>query len=172
MKPIAHFRFCPRCGQSLPAPAREDCIQCPACGFCYYFNPTVSAAAIILGPEGRALFLRRSKEPVRGKLALPGGFIDFGETAEEALRREIREEVGIEVEAVEFLCSQTNQYHYQEVTYPVVDLFFVAKAKSSDAVALDGAESICWLVPSQVNLDELAFPSVRAALQMYLATAG
>lgn len=168
MKPIAHFHFCPRCGQPLSAPVRQDRVQCESCRFCYYLNPTVSAAAIILDPEGRALFLRRSREPARGKLALPGGFIDFGETAETALRREIKEEAGIEVDAIQFLCSQTNDYHYKEVTYPVVDLFFVAKAKSTQAAALDGVESVCWLAPSQVNLDDLAFPSLRAALHVFL----
>ena len=101
---------------------------------------------------------------------MPGGFVDIGERAEEALRREIREEVNLEVASVEFLCSQPNQYDYKGITYPVLDLFFVTRAGGTQpAVALDGVESVCWLKIREVNLDEIAFPSVRQALGYYLA---
>lgn len=166
-RPIDHFAFCPKCGARLAAPTAPNRIQCGRCGFRYYFNPTVSAAAIVLGPDGRAVLLRRSKEPAQGKLALPGGFVDFGETAEDALRRETREEVGLELECIEFLCSQPNDYSYRGVTYPVVDVFFTARAVSTQAVPLDGAASVCWLDPLALDLEELAFPSVRRAMQVY-----
>ncbi len=169
MKPIEHFHFCPKCGHPLAPPVRPNVIQCHACGFCYYFNPTVSAAAIILDPQGRALFIRRAKVPAKGKLSIPGGFVDYDENAEAGLRREIREEVGIEVGALEFLCSGINAYEYKEVTYPVVDFFFVTQAMSTAASALDGVESCVWLEPAKVNLEEIAFPSVCEALRRFLA---
>ena len=118
----------------------------------------------------RALFIRR-EGPGERKLALPGGFVDIGERAE-ALRREIREEVNLEVASVEFLCSQPNEYHYKGVTYPVLDLFFVTRASGNQpAVALDGVESVCWWKIREVNFDEIAFPSVRQALEFHLAQA-
>ena len=114
------------------------------------------------------MFIRRAKEPAQGKLAVPGGFVDIGETAEDALRREIKEEVNLEVESLEFLCSAPNEYHYEGVTYPVLDLVFVTRATSTDkTAALDGVESFCWLKPSEVDLNEIAFPSIRAALRLY-----
>ncbi|MBI2924501.1 MAG: NUDIX domain-containing protein [Verrucomicrobia bacterium] len=170
--PNEHFQFCPRCGQRRGSADRQSIFHCAACGFVYYFNPAIAAAAIILDPEGRALFIRRAKDPAKGKLALPGGFVDIGERAEEALRREIREEVNLDVASVEFLCSQPNQYHYKGVTYPVLDLFFVTRAAEIQAaVALDGVESLCWLAIREVDLAEIAFPSVRKALESYLAQA-
>ncbi len=168
--PSKHFHFCPRCGQKQSPADHTPFFHCGACAFVYYFNPAIAAAAIILDPNGRALFIRRAKDPAKGKLALPGGFVDIGERAEEALRREIREEVNLEVASVEFLCSQPNQYDYKGITYPVLDLFFVTRAGGTQpAVALDGVESVCWLKIREVNLDEIAFPSVRQALGYYLA---
>lgn len=145
-------------------------IECAACGFVYYFNPTVAAAAFVRRPDGRVLFIRRAREPAQGKLAIPGGFVDLGETAEEALGREIQEEVGLELVSVEYLCSQTNQYDYRGVAYPVVDLFFTAVARDAPrAAALDGVASLCWLALEEVEPAEMAFPSMREALRAYRA---
>jgi len=116
----------------------------------------------------RLLWGRRAKDPARGKLALPGGFVDFGETAEEALRREIREEVNLTVGPLEFLCSQPNEYSYHGITYPVLDLFFVASALDITGLhALDGVESVHWIAPGDLDLDDIAFPSVRRAVEVF-----
>ncbi len=167
MKPVEHFKFCPRCGSPL-GNAPGSTLQCAHCGFVYYFNPAIAAAAFIANPQGKTLFIRRAKDPARGKLAIPGGFVDVGETAEAALYREIQEEVGLHTESLTYLCSQTNEYHYKEVTYPVLDLFFTGRClNESQAAALDGVESYSWLDAAQVDPAEIAFPSVRAALAMY-----
>jgi ADP-ribose pyrophosphatase YjhB (NUDIX family) len=168
MRPVEHFHFCPRCGGARTEGVVEP-FKCGSCGFVYYFNPTVAAAALLVDSHGRALFIRRAREPAKGKLAMPGGFIDAGERAEDGLRREIREEVNLELASIEYLCSQLNSYHFGDVTYPVLDLFFVAKAVSSEnAAALDAVESYAWLEPARVDLEELAFPSMREALEVYL----
>ncbi|MCU0706182.1 MAG: NUDIX domain-containing protein [Fimbriiglobus sp.] len=92
MQPIHHFRHCPKCAAAVPGDINP--LVCGACGFAYFFNPTVSAAAFVFDATGRILLLRRAKEPARGLFGIPGGFIDIGEGAEEALHREVREEVG------------------------------------------------------------------------------
>lgn len=167
MRPIEHFKFCPNCGASRTESPEAPVFHCGQCGFHYYFNPAVAAAAFVFDGAGRVLFIRRAKDPAKGKLAIPGGFVDMGETAEDALRREICEEVNLEIESIEYLCSQPNEYPYQGVTYQVLDFFFVAKAKGIDTVAaLDGVESFCWLAPARVDLEEIAFRSMREALRV------
>jgi ADP-ribose pyrophosphatase YjhB (NUDIX family) len=165
MEPAKHFKFCPRCGHQRSKGVGTSPLRCGACGFLYYFNPTIAVAGFIFAPDGRALFIRRAKEPAKGKLAVPGGFVDVGESAEEALRRETREEVNVELADLSYLCSHVNSYDYGGVTYPVLDLFFTALAvQTNEAKALDGVESIQWLDPQAVNLDEMAFTSIRSAL--------
>lgn len=168
MQPADLFRHCPRCGAVRSADnAGQVPFRCAACGLVYYFNPTVAAAAFVFDHEGRALFLRRAKDPAKGKLAIPGGFLDIGERAEEALRREIREEVDLEIEDVAFLASFPNEYQYRDVTYPVCDLIFTAKAvEPYKAQALDGAAGIEWRSLIEVNPDDLAFPSMQQSLRM------
>lgn len=163
---LRHFAFCPRCGRALPQPApAPNYIECPACAFRCYFNPAAAVAAFVERSDGRVLFIRRALDPARGRLAPPGGFVDAGETAEAAVRREIREEVGIEVGSVEFLCSHSNQYLYREITYAVLDLFFVARMLTGDGAVDHGeVQSMTWLDPLGVDPTEMAFPSMQAAL--------
>jgi ADP-ribose pyrophosphatase YjhB (NUDIX family) len=170
MQPASLFKYCPQCGQPRTEGRPLQPFACEFCGFQYYFNPCLAVAAILLGPDDRALFIRRAKEPAKGKLAVPGGFVDIGETAERALRREIREEVNLEVGPPEFLCSALNAYLYRSVTYPVIDLFFVCRAVAVDRVAaLDGVESFSWLKPTEVDYGQIAFPSIVEALRLYAA---
>jgi len=167
MSPVSLFRHCPSCGQPR---AGELAIPftCNTCNFVFYFNPTVAAAAIIARPDGKVLFITRAKEPAKGKLAFPGGFIDIGETVEAALRRETREEVNLEISDIQLLCSHPNEYNYKGVTYPVLDFLFSAKAGSiDDAQALDGVAEFTWKEPGEVELEELAFPSLREGLRIY-----
>jgi ADP-ribose pyrophosphatase YjhB (NUDIX family) len=168
MEPARLFQFCPRCGKPRDQGKPLQPFECVACGLHYYFNPCLAVAAILLGPEDQALFIRRAKAPAKGRLAVPGGFVDLGETAEEALRREIKEEVNLEVGPLEFLCSAPNEYLYRGVNYPVLDLVFICRAISIDGIAaLDGVESFRWIKPAEADPAEIAFPSIRAALRAY-----
>ena len=169
MEPVQCHRFCPRCGRDGLIRPRATVIECPACHLVLYFNPAVAVAALICNRVGQIMFIRRAKEPSRGKLAFPGGFIDVNERAEDALIREVREEVNIPIREVAFLCSQTNRYFYKEITYPVVDLFFTAKADQAGEVGSPvEVDSVLWLDPVSVNPEDLAFSSMRATWAVFM----
>jgi mutator protein MutT len=142
---------------------------CAGCGFRLYFNPAVAVAVFIQREDGRILLIRRAKDPGAGLLAPPGGFIDIGERAESAVHREVQEEVGLRITALEFLCSQPNEYAFGGVTYPVLDLFFTAQALETEASCdPEEVQDLEWHEPSQLQGEHLAFHSMRAAWQEWL----
>ena len=160
------FRHCPRCAAAL-SPA-SSVVECAACGLVYHLNPTVAVAAIVEDAQGRVVLIERAKEPKKGMLALPGGFVDAGENAEGALRRELREELGLEVGALSYVGSWPNLYAYKGVTYPVVDVFFAARERElvlrPDAGEVSGVRLVAR---DAIDPATIAFESMRRALAGY-----
>ncbi len=168
MQPLHLFRFCPRCGADL-ANATNNPLRCGKCEFLYFFNPTVAAAAYIQNSLGEYLMIRRANEPAKGLYGIPGGFIDIGESAEEALQREVREEVNLEISEIQYLCSWKNDYFYREVSYPVCDLIFTAVAQNIEQVqALDAVDAYEWRRLESLHESGIAFPSIREGRRILL----
>jgi len=96
--------FCGRCGSRTEQHATELARVCPSCGAHYY--PRITPAVIMLVErEGRVLLARRAGL-ARPFFSVLAGFVEPGETLEETVRREVREEVGIEVDDVRYFASQ------------------------------------------------------------------
>jgi len=101
---------------------------------------------------------------------MPGGFVDPSETAENAVRREIKEEVGIAVGDLTFLMTAPNTYTYHGVVLPVLDIFYAAKIQEGQEIAQDASEVTSWMWTdiSPEILDRMAFHSNRLAMEFYL----
>ena len=169
-KPIEQaFRFCPRCATEAD-PVGDVPFRCDQCGFSFFFGPVTAVGGILCNDSGDILLIERARDPGKGKYGLPGGFVDREETAEGALRREIFEEVGLEVTKFRFLTTLPNQYTYREVTAPVLDIFFVCLVPSFEAIVAEPNEvSRCWIgSPMEEQLCNMAFESNRLAVLKYL----
>ena len=90
-------RFCPRCAAEAVV-AFPRSLRCPTCGYGAYYNPKPVACVIPRDPAGRLWLLRRGFDPGAGCWTFPGGFVDLGESVEDAARRETMEEMRIDVE--------------------------------------------------------------------------
>ena len=167
LPPARAFDACPRCRAALPPRETLRAIECAACGFCLYFNVGLAVAGFLLDAQGQALFLRRAREPSKGKLGLPGGFVDPGESAEAALHREVDEETGLTLTRIAFLASFPNTYPYRGILYPTVDLYFLAAAQGALRLQPREVEAVLWRDPATLDLSEVAFDSLRAALDAY-----
>lgn len=158
------FQHCLRCGAAGFRTPDGKVYVCDACGLHFYKNITTAVAGLVVDPADRLLLICRAREPAKGKLAYPGGFIDAGETAEQALRREIFEEVGLQVSGLEFLTSAPNLYRYRDVDYDVLDLFFVCRVPSFEgALAKEEVAHLSVRPAAELDPAELAFPSMRQA---------
>ena len=108
------YRYCYRCGnatiqQNIDGRKRS---YCNSCRIVLYENPIPSVAVVLNDNKQRILLVRRSVEPGIGQWCLPGGFIEMGETPNQAAIRELQEEIGITVNALELLDIGTHLNGY------------------------------------------------------------
>lgn len=97
-------QFCGRCGTGLEPQLAERSKRCPVCRLVAY--PRISPAVIVLVRRGEEVLLARSPHFLPGMYSCLAGFVEPGETLEQAVEREVREETGIEVENVRYFGSQ------------------------------------------------------------------
>jgi ADP-ribose pyrophosphatase YjhB (NUDIX family) len=167
------FRFCPSCGSEKIQFEQNKRFYCPHCGFVYYHNTAAATGGIIRTTGERLLFLIRAKEPGKGKLDLPGGFVDPQDGAVEGLRRECKEELGFDPGmGFSFFASFPNTYPYKNILYNTCDLFFTITIPdlTEEDLHLEAneIEGLRFIKPEDVNLDEFAFDSARRAVKAYL----
>ena len=164
------LKYCPRCGAAALEVVGQKLLRCAKCGFELYLNVAAAVAGVVVDEQGRMVVLVRGKEPGMGLWDLPGGFVDPGETAEDALRREVREEIGLEVTALCYLGSWANVYEYMGVRYRTMDLGFACEVKDATQAKPREAEvtEVLFLDPNQIDLSRFAFRSVGAIAGRYL----
>ncbi len=147
-------------------PHEAKAVSCPTCGFLYFHNNAVGAGVVIRCGD-HVLFTERELEPAKGLLDMPGGFVDYGETLEQAAIRETHEEVGVQLEDVTYLASFPNVYRYADVVYQTCDVYFQARLpERPDVIAADETAACHWLLPETVGADRLAFDSVRQLVRL------
>jgi len=164
------FRYCPKCAMAAMRVVGSKLLRCEACGFELYMNPAAAVAGVIVDECGRMVVTVRGKEPGKGLWDLPGGFVDPGETAEEALAREIREEVGLDVTAMWYLGSWPNVYEYGGVRYRTLDFGFVCEAAGVERARAMESEvaQVLLLEARDVDIERFAFKSVGRIAGEYL----
>lgn len=160
--PHSFSRYCMHCGQRLTTAVPEGDsrrrLVCLDCGFVHYINPRPVAGTIPAREDGRLLLLRRAIEPRLGAWVFPGGYMDVGETAEEAAIRETMEEAMLEVTQLQL----SGVYTRPE---PGVVVIVYEALAVGEAEAGDEASEVAWFEPAKIPWGELAFDSTEWALR-------
>ncbi len=170
MHPLDSFHYCPHCGSTDFNIITDNAKKCGQCGFEHYKNPSPAAAVLVFDSQDRLLCIRRAKDPCKGTLSLPGGFIELNETAKDAAIRETWEETGLKIEITGFLGNLPNVYEYRGIEQYPLDFYFSGKIIGDSAPnPIDGeAADILFIPRDEINIDEFAFPALRAILKSVL----
>jgi ADP-ribose pyrophosphatase YjhB (NUDIX family) len=154
---LEDINHCPRCGQP-PTVDFPRSIRCPACGYGAYYNPKPVACAIPRDEQGRVWLLRRGFEPNVGRWSMPGGFVDLGESVEDAAKREVMEEMAIAIDVTGLVGV------YSRAEDRTVVVVYAATARGIPSRTEEALE-VRAFAPTEIPWQELAFWSDERALR-------
>ena len=153
--------FCSFCGTRFPEGVGWP-RRCPACGNTTYRNPLPVAVALV-PVDGGLLLIRRAIEPQAGKLALPGGYINHGETWQEAAAREVREETGVSIDP-----ARLHEFGVRSAQDGTILIFGVsAPATRSAAAAYQPTAETSECLVARAPLPDMAFPLHAEIVAVY-----
>ncbi|NOY78708.1 MAG: NUDIX hydrolase [Calditrichaeota bacterium] len=158
------FNYCPYCATPLKEGSENGSFVqvCPNCGWTHYFNPVPSSAILPVLPDGRLVLIRRKNEPFAGKWAIPSGFIEYGETPEEAALRELKEETGLSGKIISLLdISQKESYVYGSVLV----ITYIVHVTGGNMQAADDATEIAAFAWN--NLPKIEIPIFEKVLKKF-----
>lgn len=165
--PTTPFRYCPADGSKLGEARASGGTTCPECGRSWYRNsaPTVGAAIV---QNGHALVTVRGIQPEKGKIDVPGGFLEVGEHPVDGLKREAQEELGVEIEVDGEPVSLATHTYGDEGAW-VLAIGFKARIVRGEPQAADDVAELRWVSAKEVDALEFAWEHdrrfVKAALK-------
>lgn len=165
------LKYCPNCGKESLQWDGEKKWSCPTCNFTLY-NNVAGAVAVVIRYNDEIYLTRRNRDPKKGKLDLAGGFVDPKESAEETCKRELFEELQLDVDIsnLKYLTSLPNVYQYKEIDYNTIDLFYEYNVSEKFEVNLEFSEisEAVWIPLKELDLEDIAFDSQKKFFEEYL----
>ncbi|MGH1462655.1 MAG: NAD(+) diphosphatase [Neptuniibacter sp.] len=159
------FKYCPRCADPLVLHSKERAKVCNSCGHHQY--PRISPCIIVLVRKGEQCLLAHAAKFSSGRYSTLAGFIEAGESAEQAVHREIMEEVGIKVKNVRYCFSQSWPFPHSFM------LGFMAEYESGEVLP-DGLEILDakWFSPENMPILPPPFTIARRLINQFLTEIG
>jgi mutator protein MutT len=142
-------------------------MHCQTCSNVFFINAASAVIALIRNERAEFLFTRRKNEPAAGKLDLPGGFVNIGEQAEEAVKREVKEELNLDVRVAKYYTSLSNRYLYGGIVYFTLDLVYICMCEDLSCIsANDDVSDFCFISPLRVKMADLGLESVKGIISL------
>jgi NAD+ diphosphatase len=158
------WKSCPRCTAELGIAAGRA--ACPECGLVVWANPAPTISALTLDEGGRVLLARRAADPGRGLWDLLGGFMIEGELPLETLARELREEIGVEIDALEFFGAWPDRYGAGGVW--TLNLYWTARILSGEPQPADDVAEVAWFARGELPpWSDFAFENTVSVLRAW-----
>ncbi len=167
--PQNRIKYCPVCGSLHFNYDGAKSFLCADCKFHFFINAATAVVGIIENSKGEILLVKRAFDPQKGTYDLPGGFVDPMETAEEALVREIKEELNIELDEFDYLFSIPNSYVFSNYTVFTSDLAFRCKVSNFDNLSCsDDVSGSVFVDLKEVDYDKIGFDSIKKIIKLYV----
>lgn len=164
------INFCRRCGQKVRQQT-PGMYVCPN-GHELFYKAYIGVNVILVNEHDEVLMATRARDPGKGTIDFPGGFIDLGETLEQAGKRELMEETGLhpsDYTPLELLYNGIEHYQYQGENCEVLGVFFWARmTRHAVTTPHDDVAKLEWVAPAKITQEEIypGFESVWSALQL------
>ncbi len=164
-------QYCYLCGGKVYT--QDDYVyMCDSCGQSYYDNPKPCVEIVLFNDSEQVLLSKRAVEPYKGKFDLPGGFVDKGETLEEAIVREVNEEIGIDVERLQdlrYVSSYKAFYPWgKEIVHNVIAEFTATVSNGIQVKGMDDVELVEWVDMEDLNKYDYSIPEVPMMIKLAL----
>jgi ADP-ribose pyrophosphatase YjhB (NUDIX family) len=163
----AEMRFCRRCGSELKVQNDKHVFVCQQ-GHLIFLNASPAVGVVLFNDKDEVIILERAIDPGKGLLDIPGGFCDGSENLEEALAREIKEEIGLapdQYDPPQYVSSGIDPYDFKGEVLPVLGVIFEARLRpGAQPVAADDAASAEFITLHDIDMSRVYFPAVRKAL--------
>ncbi|MBI2464851.1 NUDIX domain-containing protein [Candidatus Shapirobacteria bacterium] len=158
------YKYCPSCGEVLSKKG-DNYYLCLKCDFKFYITVSTSVGAIILNKKNQVLLDKRNHDPGIGKWGIPAGFLEKGETATDALSREICEELGLKVLSFEYFGTYPGLYKFQNIDYPTLHIVYKTIFPENQNIVLsEESRDFAFFDFDKIPLDEIGNEDHRLAL--------
>ncbi|MET0779266.1 MAG: NUDIX domain-containing protein [Candidatus Saccharimonadales bacterium] len=149
-----NFTYCPQCGRKDTVEKLNDTdYECRDCQW-HFWNNAKATVGVILIKDGKVLLGERGIEPLKGKLDLPGGFVEYNEDVYRAAAREVFEETGLTIKKPKVIFINTHEY---KPGYSTVDLLMTVSEWEGDEAPGDDLASLSWCPIDVLDSDEFAW---------------
>jgi len=163
------IKFCPSCWSEKFNFFLKNRFSCQKCKFVFYYNPVCGVMAIIKDNKWKILMTKRSDDPWKWELDLPWWFVDIGETIEDALKREVKEELNLEITSIKYWKSFPNEYIYKWIMYFPLDFIFECEIRNLyDIVAGDDVSWYAFIDPKKIDINNITSKSLPNIIKEYI----
>lgn len=167
--PWEALKWCPRCGSDTLVRKESNALQCETCDYHHFFNAAAAVIALIRNEKGELLVTKRAFEPYKGMLDFPGGFVMPDESAESALKRELMEELNLEVNSLKFICTHSNRYPFSDVIVFTMDLIFEVEITDFGVLKTgDDVSAYQFLSEDQLRSELFGITSVKKIVEQII----